>query len=273
MTETSKSPSFITNTIVRMDETGTVNTLRDHIAVEDPLEIRIGNDPFVVTMRTPGHDDELAAGFMFTEGIIQTRQDIKQISRCATSPTPENTVRIDFKNASRNEGLKSNRLGAIAASCGVCGKTSIESVQGRFPPVTSSIKIDRQLLLTLPDRLRKSQSIFDKTGGLHSAGIFDLEGNLIVSREDVGRHNALDKAIGYALLNDLLPLDKHILVVSGRVAFEIMQKALTAQLSIVAAVSAPSSLAVTFALRSGQTLVGFLRHPRFNIYSHPQRIH
>lgn len=272
MTRTTQKPSYITSTIVRIDNAGTVNTLRDNIAVEDPLEIRIGNDPFVVTMRTPGHDDELAAGFLFTEGIIQSRHDIKEISRCATSPTPENTIRVDFIKSSRKKGLKSNRLGAIAASCGVCGKTSIDAVQGRFPPVTSRLTIDRQLLLGLPDKLRESQSVFEKTGGLHSAGIFDLEGNLIVSREDVGRHNALDKVIGYAALNDLLPLDEHVLVVSGRVAFEIMQKALAAQLAIVAAVSAPSSLAVSFALKSGQTLVGFLRHPKFNVYSHPQRI-
>ncbi len=267
-----KKPPVIENPIVRMNESGTAETVRDHIAVEDPLEIRLWNDPFVVTMRTPGHDDELAAGFLFTEGIIQWRTDIKEISRCISSPTPENTIRIDFKSPSVRAGLKSNRLGAIAASCGVCGKTSIESVQGRFPPLENNSKIDRKLLMGLPGRLRESQSIFDKTGGLHSAGIFDLEGNLVVLREDVGRHNALDKVIGYALLNDLLPLDKHILVVSGRVAFEIMQKALAAQLSIVAAVSAPSSLAVSFALSSGQTLIGFLRRPNLNIYSHPQRI-
>ena len=255
-----------------MDDSGAVETEADNIAVEDPLEIRLGNNPFVVTMRTPGHDDELAAGFLLTEGIVKERSDILEISRCPTSPTPENTVRIDLKGGSKAEGLKSNRVGAIAASCGVCGKTSIESVQGHFPPIKSKITIDRKLLLKLPDRLRASQEVFDKTGGLHSAGIFDLEGNLVCLREDVGRHNALDKVIGYAFLNKLLPLDQHVLVVSGRVAFEIMQKALAAQLAIVAAVSAPSSLAISFALNSGQTLVGFLRDPRFNIYSHPQRI-
>jgi len=264
--------SFIKSTIVRMDDSSTVSTESDHIAVEDPLEIRLGNNPFVVTMRTPGHDDELAAGFLVSEGIVKERSDIKEISRCPTSPTPENTVRIDLRDGRKTEGIKSNRVGAIAASCGVCGKTSIESVQGQFPPIQSKIAIDRNLLLKMPDRLRESQDVFDKTGGLHSGGIFDLEGNLICLREDVGRHNALDKVIGYTFLNNLLPLDKHVLVVSGRVAFEIMQKALAAQIAVVAAISAPSSLAVSFALTSGQTLVGFHRQPRFNIYSHPQRI-
>ncbi|MDA0348804.1 MAG: formate dehydrogenase accessory sulfurtransferase FdhD [Verrucomicrobia bacterium] len=267
-----KKESITQSTIVRIDDTGTVTTEHDKIAVEEPLEIRLGNNPFVVTMRTPGHDDELAAGFFVTEGIVRQRSDIKEISRCPTSLTPENTVRIDLKGGNKAEGLKSNRVGAISASCGVCGKTSIESVQGHFPSIQSKITIERNLLLQLPDRLRASQDVFDKTGGLHSAGIFDLEGNLVCLREDVGRHNALDKVIGYAFLNNLLPLDKHVLVVSGRVAFEIMQKALAAQLAIVAAISAPSSLAVTFALHSGQTLVGFLRKPRFNVYSHPHRI-
>ena len=255
-----------------MNDSGKVETLADNIAVEEPLEIRLGNDPFVVTMRTPGHDEELAAGFLATEGIVKLKSEIKKISRCLTSPTPENTIRLDLAGISNLEGIKSNRHGAIAASCGVCGKTSIEKVRGSFPRIDSRISIDRKLLLQLPDRLRESQAVFDKTGGLHSAGIFNLEGKLICLREDVGRHNALDKVIGYALLNNLWPLDNHVLMVSGRVAFEIMQKALAARLAIVAAVSAPSSLAISFALESGQTLVGFLRQPTFNIYSHPQRI-
>lgn len=255
-----------------MDDAGTVNTEHDQIAVEEPLEIRLGNDPFVVTMRTPGNDEELAAGFLVTEGIVSKRSDIKRISRCATAPNPENTVRLDLVGTSGLKEIKSNRHGAIAASCGVCGKTSIEKVRGTFPRVDSKISIDRELLLQLPNRLRESQAVFDQTGGLHSAGIFDLEGKLLFQCEDVGRHNALDKVIGQAFLNNLWPLDQHVLLVSGRVAFEIMQKALAARIGIVAAVSAPSSLAISFALDSGQTLVGFLRQPSFNIYSHPQRI-
>lgn len=267
-----RKKSVIRSTIVRMDDAGAVKTQPDQIAVEEPLEIWIGNDPFVVTMRTPGHDEELAVGFLVTEGILNQPTDVKRISRCIGSTTPENTIRVDLAGSIKAVALKSNRHGAIAASCGVCGKTSIESVRGRFPRVDSNIVIDRNLLLQLPDRLRASQVVFDQTGGLHSAGIFDLQGNLLCVREDVGRHNALDKVIGYAFLNDLWPLDNQVLLVSGRVAFEIVQKALAARLAIVAAVSAPSSLAISFALDSGQTLIGFLRNPTFNVYSHPQRI-
>ncbi len=272
MAKKSRKQSIVRSTIVRMDEAGSVKTEPDQIAVEEPLEIRLGNNPFVVTMRTPGHDDELAAGFLVTEGIIRKRAEIKNISLSATSPTPDNIIRVDLGKRTGEREIKSNRHGAIAASCGVCGKTSIKSVTGWFPRTDARISVDRKVLLQLPDRLRHEQAVFNKTGGLHSAGIFDLEGNLVCLREDVGRHNALDKVIGHAFLNNLWPLDRHLLLVSGRVAFEIMQKALAARLAIVAAVSAPSSLAISFALESGQTLVGFLRYPTFNVYSHPQRI-
>lgn len=267
-----QASSIVENPVVRMEASGTVETVRDALAVEEPLEIRLGNDPFVVTMRTPGHDEDLAVGFLVTEGILQSPSGIRKLSRCATSPTPQNTVRVDLSGKLKDSGLKSNRLGAITASCGVCGKTSIDWVRQKFPRVESRIEVDRHLLLELPGRLREAQAVFDKTGGLHSAGIFDLKGNLLCLREDVGRHNALDKVIGWAFRNRVWPLDHHILLVSGRVAFEIMQKALAAQVSIVAAVSAPSSLAVSFALENGQTLVGFLRKPTFNLYAHPHRI-
>lgn len=272
MSEDPLNEPIIQSTIVRMNKDGAVETEQDHIAVEEPLEIRIGNEPFVVTMRTPGQDEDLAVGFLVTEGIIKKRSDIKQLSRCPTSPTPDNTLRVDLKQDAIPEGIKSNRHGAIAASCGVCGKASIDVIQNQFPRSDSSFQFDRQTLIELPDKLRESQTVFDQTGGLHSAGLFDLKGNLLFQREDVGRHNALDKVIGHAFLNDLWPLDKHILMVSGRVAFEIMQKALAAHIGLVAAVSAPSSLAISFALESGQTLVGFLRNGKFNVYSHPQRI-
>ena len=272
MTEDPKRESIIQSTIVRMNEQGSAQTEHDHIAVEEPLEIRIGNETFVVTMRTPGHDEDLAVGFLVTEGIITKRSDIKQLSRCPTSPTPENTLRVDLKPDAIPDGIKSNRHGAIAASCGVCGKTSIDSVQGQFPDVDSHFQFERNKLIELPNTLRKSQAVFDQTGGLHSAGIFDLDGNLLFQREDVGRHNALDKVIGHAFLKGIWPLENHVLMVSGRVAFEIMQKSLAARIGLVAAVSAPSSLAISFALKSGQTLIGFLRNGKFNIYSHPQRI-
>jgi len=272
MAKDPQNASVVQSTIVRMNSEGSVQTEHDHIAVEEPLEIRIGNAPFVVTMRTPGHDEDLAVGFLVSEGILQKRSNIKELSRCPTSPTPENTLRVDLKPDAIPEGIKSSRHGAIAASCGVCGKNSIDVVQNQFPRLDQSFQLDRQQLIELPDKLRASQAVFDQTGGLHSAGIFDLEGNLLFQREDVGRHNALDKVIGHAFLNDLWPLDNHVLMVSGRVAFEIMQKALAARIGLVAAVSAPSSLAISFALESGQTLVGFLRNGKFNVYSHPQRI-
>lgn len=264
------SEPTVSSTIVRMHASGALDTVTDHLAAEAPLEIRIGNEPFVVTMRTPGHDEELATGFLVSESIIRQPSDLWKTSRCPTSPTPENTIRLDGPPATPVP--RSNRRGAVASSCGVCGKQSIEAVHQRFPALESNITIDRHHLLQLPDAMRAQQSVFDRTGGLHSAGIFDLDGKLLCLREDIGRHNALDKVIGYAFLNGLWPLDRHVLVLSGRVAFEIMQKALAARVAIVAAVSAPSSLAVSFALDSGQTLVGFLRHPTFNIYSHPQRI-
>lgn len=267
-----ESDSVIRSTIVRMDEAGAAETRPDQIAVEEPLEIRLGNTPFVVTMRTPGDDEDLAVGFLATEGILHQPSDIKRISRCPASSSSENTIRIDLTGPAGARDMRSDRHGSITASCGVCGKTSLDSVRGRFPPIDQEIVIDRRMLLQLPGRLREAQTVFDVTGGLHSAGIFDLDGNLVCLREDVGRHNALDKVIGHAFRNDLWPLDQHVLVVSGRVAFEIMQKALAARLSLVAAVSAPSSLAISFALESGQTLVGFLRSPTFNVYSHPQRI-
>ncbi len=222
--------SIIESTIVRMHDVGDTKTEKDHIAVEEPLEIRLGNEPFVVTMRTPGHDEDLAVGFLVSEGILSQRSDIKHLSRCPTSPTPDNTLRVDLKQTAIPEGIKSNRHGAIAASCGVCGKASIDVVQGQFPSVSSTFQFERRKLIELPDKLRASQAVFDQTGGLHSAGIFDLNGDLLFQREDVGRHNALDKVIGHAFLNDLWPLDQHILMVSGRVAFEIMQKALAARI-------------------------------------------
>ncbi len=272
MDKEKKNASIAQSAVAKLHADGDATTISDDVVVEEPLEIRIGNSPFVVTMRTPGHDEELAAGFMTSEGITHSKSDFKEISRCNLSPTPENTIRLRLRESIDLEELQSNRFGAISASCGVCGKTSIESIRKAYPDTDSKCAIDRNMLLSLPDKLRKHQAVFDRTGGLHSSGIFDTDGNLLCLREDVGRHNALDKVIGYALLNDLLPLENHVLLVSGRVSFEIVQKALAARIPIVAAVSAPSSLAISFARDCGQTLVGFLRHPQMNVYSHPQRI-
>ena len=258
--------------VARLHADGGSTSLNDDVVVEEPLEIRIGNRPFVVTMRTPGNDEELAAGFMTTEGFTHSKSDFKDIDRCRMASNPENTIRVRMSRSVKLEKIESHRYGAISASCGVCGKTSIESIRNSYPDILSDCKIERATLLTLPNRLRKSQVVFEKTGGLHSSGLFDKAGNLICLREDVGRHNALDKVIGFALLNDIWPLENHILMVSGRVSFEIIQKALAARIPIVAAVSAPSSLAISVARECGITLVGFLRNPTMNVYSHPHRI-
>ena len=272
MNQNFNTPGIVKSAVARLHADGGATSLNDDVVVEEPLEIRIGNHPFVVTMRTPGNDEELAAGFMTTEGFTHSKSDFKDIDRCRMASNPENTIRVRMSRGVKLEKIESHRYGAISASCGVCGKTSIESIRNSYPDILSDCKIELATLLSLPDRLRKSQVVFEKTGGLHSSGLFDKAGNLLCLREDVGRHNALDKVIGFALLNDIWPLENHILMVSGRVSFEIIQKALAARIPIVAAVSAPSSLAISVARECGITLVGFLRNPTMNVYSHPHRI-
>lgn len=268
--------------IIRWQEGKGSTSETDAVACEEPLEIRVDNQPVTVTMRTPGHDDELAVGFLLSEGLITQREDITKIE-----PYPRNQdknvlnvflspdVQIDFKRLTRHV--------FVSSSCGLCGKASIESVHQHFPKIApvgqsccSALKsegsVSADVLQQLPEKIRSKQETFEKTGGLHAAAIFDTFGNLIISREDIGRHNAVDKVLGHALLNNLYPLTNHILLVSGRASFEIMQKALAGRIPIIAAVSAPSSLAVEFAEESGQTLVGFLREGRMNIYTHPRRI-
>jgi FdhD protein len=251
-------------------EAGAENA-RDELSVEEPLEIRINNRAVSVTMRTPGHDEELAAGFLFTEGMIHSRDDIVSIAPCVSARegnvvnvTPSPSAKIDFDKLTRHVFASS--------SCGLCGKATIESIHCRFGPVDSSVRVGAKMLLALPQKLRQAQSTFARTGGLHGAALFTATGELVVAREDVGRHNAVDKVLGYGLLNDRLPFDQQLLLVSGRASFEIMQKALAARVPIVAAVSAPSSLAVDFAAESQMTLVGFLRDGRMNIYTEPSRI-
>lgn len=248
-----------------------VRRTTDELAVEEPLEIRIDSRPVVVTMRTPGHDAELAAGFLFTEGLVRSREDLLAVRHNTRNRTgnsldvilaPE--VVLDLKRLTRS--------GFMTSSCGVCGKESIRAVQRRLPPVRSRQMVGTNLLAQLPEKLRAAQPTFERTGGLHAAGLFTREGELIVAREDIGRHNAVDKVIGFGLLNGLLPYHNRVLVVSGRASFEIMQKSLAARIPIVCAVSAPSSLAVEFARNSRQTLVGFLRAERMNIYSGRSRV-
>jgi len=256
----------------KVNVTGTQSEVSDVTAREEPLEIRVEGRSVAVVMRTPGHDEELAAGFLVSEGVVQRARDVLEVSQCpSTGNYKGNIVDVLLGGAVVNWDSLTRHVFS-ASSCGLCGKTSIESVFQQFPAVKGGWKVSPALIASLPEKLRAAQETFSKTGGLHASGIFDLDGNLIVLREDVGRHNALDKILGYALQRDLLPLDRHILLVSGRVSFEIIQKALAAGIPLLAAISAPSSLAVEFAQAANQTLIGFLRGEAMNVYTNPQRI-
>lgn len=249
---------------------GEIFATEDHVAAEEPLEIRVRARAISITMRTPGFDEELAAGFLLTEGVIGRREDVLSIEPCAREDAgsvmnvllaPD--VPVDFEKLTRHVFASS--------SCGICGKATIESLACRFPPIRSQVVVSPETLLRLPDKMRQAQATFDQTGGLHAAALFSGDGELLVLREDVGRHNAVDKVIGHAMLNGI-PADRSILLVSGRTSFEIMQKALAARVPVVAAVSAPSSLACDMASANGHTLVGFLRDDRMNIYAGAARI-
>jgi FdhD protein len=244
----------------------------DRLAVEEPLEIRVRGRSVAVTMRTPGHDRELAAGFLLTERIVGERKHLIEIATCTASLEPENTLDVFLAPGVEVDFARLTRHVFATSSCGLCGKASIESVKQHFPPVDSQARVPADTLLQLPARMRRSQRAFTQTGGLHAAAIFDTKGKLIVLREDAGRHNAVDKVIGHGFLEEKFPFDSHILLVSGRASFEILQKSLAARIPIVCAVSAPSSLAVEFARASNQTLVGFLREGAMNIYAGAERI-
>jgi FdhD protein len=253
---------------VQRVEAEAVTPVQDLIAVEEPLEIRIGTTTVSITMRTPGHDLELAAGFLFTESILTSRDQIRSLAQESNSVTVELNPEVEV-DLSRLE-----RHFYTSSSCGVCGKASIEALRAsncpviaRDVPLFSAARIHQ-----LPDRLRQAQAVFDRTGGLHAAALFDLEGNLLSLREDVGRHNALDKLVGGEMLAARAPCSSRLLFVSGRTSFELVQKTVMAGIPILAAVGAPSSLAVEAAQRFGITLVGFVRNHRFNIYSGAQRI-
>jgi FdhD protein len=260
--------------IIRRKADGGHERVTDEVVIEEPLEIRIGESPLAVTMRTPGNDEELAAGFLLSEAIVRARRDVQEIARCMLPASLGNVLNVTLAGAAKFTPAAVHRFGTISTSCGLCGKASIELIRQQFSPIASTnpVRIEASSLLELPERLRSAQANFARTGGIHAAAIFDLDGNLIVLREDIGRHNAVDKAIGRAFLDDLLPLGNHIMIVSGRSSLEIMQKALAAGIPIVAAVSAPSSLAINFARESNQTLIGFLRPPTFNIYAHIERV-
>jgi FdhD protein len=236
--------------------------INDQVAVEEPLEIRLDGHPAAVVMRTPGHDEELATGFLITEGIISSTGDLRKIE-----PRPdENRVLLFLHDHVTVDLAKLTRHFFTGSSCGLCGKATLDAIFTEFPPITRKLEIADSVILTAPEKLRAAQDTFDTTGGLHAAGLFSAAGGLLVCREDIGRHNAVDKVIGHALRNDI-DLTDAFLLVSGRLSFEIMQKSLAARIPAVAAISAPSSLAVDFAKTSGQTLVGFLRPPTFNRYA------
>ena len=259
-------------TVLRRVGSRTFKPRKDSLAAEEPLEIRVQGRSVAVTMRTPGHDRELAAGFLLTEGIIRERRDVIEIMHCRAAAAPENTLNVFLAPSLKVDFARLTRHVFATSSCGLCGKASIESVHQHFPPVQSDVTVLAQTLSGLPRRMLKAQQAFAQTGGLHAAAVFDADGELIVLREDVGRHNAVDKVLGHGLLEGQLPFASHILLVSGRASFEIIQKALAARVPVVCAVSAPSSLAVDFARASNQTLVGFLRGEGMNIYAGARRI-
>ena len=247
--------------------------VEDALVVEEPLEVRVNQTSLIVVMRTPGHDFELAAGFLYTEGLITSSDDIDIIAYCEDSE--DNIVNVRLAAGLHLDAEAGWQRNFHAnASCGLCGKMTIEAVKLQVPEVTvgTDFQLCPQTLYQLNARLRESQSVFEKTGGLHAAGLFNKNGELLISREDIGRHNAVDKVIGQALLADMLPLAQHILMVSGRVSFEIVQKALFARIPIIVAVSAASTLAVELAQEGNLTLIGFMRGESMAVYSCPERI-
>jgi FdhD protein len=250
---------------------------RDLVAVEEPMEVRINGASFAVIMRTPGADRDLAAGFLLAEEVIRSADEIGSIEHCqdATDEGRDNTINVTVTGDAVNRldaRFADQRRVMMTSSCGLCGRRTIESLQSRVAAVRGDWTVAADVIAALPNRLRASQAAFESTGGLHAAGLFDRSGVLQLSAEDVGRHNAVDKIVGRTLLAGQHPLDWSILLMSGRTSFELVQKALLAGIPLIAAVSAPSSLAIDLAEQAGITLCGFVRGPRFNIYSHPRRI-
>ncbi len=276
--------------ITRIIQDGESEVLSDDLAVEEPLEIRLGfpdgkHRAVSITMRTPGDDAELAAGFLFTEGIIKTSEQVEQIRHCGlkigmqkgtldrAAALNSNTIRVDLADASAVDLKKLERHFYTTSSCGVCGKSSIEALRTEATSIAANgLRVPAEVIHSLPEKLRESQDVFDRTGGLHASALFDADGRVDIVREDVGRHNALDKVIGRKFLDGDTPLGERVLLVSGRASFELVQKALMAGIPILAAVGAPSSLAVELAREYGMTLVGFVRDGRFNVYCGGERI-
>src|SRR4051794_11598701 len=257
--------------VTEWNESG-VRSIQDTLAAEEPLEIRVDGAPLTVTMRTPGHDVELAAGFLLTEGIVRSRDQIARIDSTAPqNAARSNVVDVELRDSDFDRSALQRNF-FTASSCGICGKASIEAIRRRdLPPLEEGFRIEPELLCRLPETLRVEQAVFNRTGGLHAAALFDATGALVLVREDIGRHNAVDKVIGWALNEGRLPLRRHVMMVSGRGGIEIVQKARAASIPIVAAVSGPSSLAVNLARQFGLTLIGFLRGRRFVVYSGESR--
>ena len=262
--------------IVRVG-TGDSVRLADTVAVEEPMEVRVNGASFAVIMRTPGADRQLAAGFLLAEDVIRGSDELGTIEYCADADEEgrQNTLNVTVIGGAVDrlaERLGERRQVMMTASCGLCGRRTIESLRSRVPSVDGQWTVPAAVIRGLPRTLREAQNVFETTGGLHAAGLFDLSGKLQVIAEDVGRHNAVDKVVGRRLLEDLLPLDRSMLVVSGRTSFELVQKTLLAGVPLIAAVSAPSSLAIQLAEESGVTLCGFVRGDTFNVYTHAHRL-
>lgn len=268
-------------TVLRLDGTGAVGA-RDSLAAEEPLEVRVGGRQVAVTMRTPGDDFDLVAGFLLSEGAINGREQLARMRYCTDNRhgddghehDPYNIVEVDLSADAPEPSWSLHRTTFTSSSCGICGKSSIESVRANacWSVADDPVRIAPEILYSLPDRLRERQKLFDSTGGLHGAGLFEADGTILVAREDVGRHNAVDKVVGWALREGRLPLRGTLLAVSGRASFELVQKAAAAGIPVLAAVSAPSSLAVDLAETAGVTLAGFVRGQRANVYTRPDRI-
>jgi FdhD protein len=266
---------------VRSVEEGRARVRPDSLATEEPMEIRLisgdARQTVAVTMRTPGADFELAAGFLYGEGVVSSPEDIRRISYCVDADIDAeqqyNIVNVELRGGRSYDLKPLERHFYTTSACGVCGKASLEQLELRgCPVIPPGPKVAPEIIYALPEKLREAQGLFDATGGLHAAALFDKEGELVALREDVGRHNATDKLVGWALLEGRLPLSDHVVMVSGRSSFEILQKCLTAGVPIVCAISAPSSLAVDVARQFDMTLVGFLRGSRFNVYSGHKRV-
>jgi len=271
----SRDPRSMKITQVTVWGSGSAKRVEDWLASEEPLEIRCGRQSLGVTMRTPGHDHELVAGLLFTDGNVRSPDQLAWVPPGKKTPgtgAKQNTIFVKLRGV-KIPKQRTERMYSAGSACGVCGKASIEAVRQRLPgrPETAT-QFGAEMLCTLPDRLRTEQELFSLTGGLHAAALFDAKGELIVLREDIGRHNAVDKVIGWAFLRKQIPLTGHLCLVSGRGGFEIVQKALMAGVPLLASVSAPSSLAVQAAREMGMSLVGFLRGSRFVIYSGEERI-